>query len=91
VLVPFHELYAVRRREGRSIGLPQLSYSAFVSSARNRATGAVGHVHWFTGTNALFDQGFGRGREPVTRHPSQGIGEFVGGADSLKNRLFDRS
>jgi hypothetical protein len=33
VLVPFHEVYPVRTRERRSIGLPQLSHSAFVSPA----------------------------------------------------------
>ena len=32
------------------MGLPQLSYIAFVSQARNHATGALGHVHWFTYT-----------------------------------------
>src|SRR5262245_3562725 len=50
LLVPFHEVYAVRTHEGQSVGLPQLSYIAFVSQARNKATGALGHVHWFTYT-----------------------------------------
>jgi hypothetical protein len=50
ILVPFHEVYAVRTRAGQSVGLPQLSYIAFVSQARNQATGALGHVHWFTYT-----------------------------------------
>jgi hypothetical protein len=50
LLVPFHEVYAVRTHEGQSMGLPQLSYIAFVSQARNKATGALGHVHWFTYT-----------------------------------------
>jgi hypothetical protein len=50
MLVPFHEVYAVQTREGPSIGLPQLSYIAFVSQARDQATGALGHVHWFTYT-----------------------------------------
>jgi hypothetical protein len=50
MLVPFHLVYAVRTREGQSVGLPQLSYIAFVSQARNQATGALGHVHWFTYT-----------------------------------------
>jgi hypothetical protein len=50
MLVPFHEVYAVRTREGQSAGLPQLSYIAFVSQARNQASGALGHVHWCTYT-----------------------------------------
>ncbi len=50
MLVPFHEVYAVRTREGQSVGLPQLSYIAFVSQARNHATGALGHVHRLTYT-----------------------------------------
>ena len=51
MLVPFHEVYAVRGQDGQPpAGLPQLSYIAFVSQARNRATGALGHVHWCTYT-----------------------------------------
>ena len=50
LLVPFHEVYAVRTREGQSVGMPQLSYIAFVSQARNQATGALGHIHWLTYT-----------------------------------------
>jgi len=50
MLVPFHEVYAVRAQGGQTAGLPQLSYIAFVSQARNQATGALGHVHWFTYT-----------------------------------------
>jgi hypothetical protein len=54
LLVPFHEVYAVRHREGQSEGKPaglaQLSYIAFVSQARNLTTGELGHVHWFTYT-----------------------------------------
>jgi hypothetical protein len=51
MLVPFHEVYAVRNHEGQPpAGLAQLSYIAFVSQARNQATGALGHVHWFTYT-----------------------------------------
>src|SRR5215475_5781456 len=51
MLVPFHEVYAVQTREGQPpAGLPQLSYIAFVSQARNQATGALGHIHWFTYT-----------------------------------------
>lgn len=50
MLVPFHEVYAARTHEGQPAGLPQLSYIAFVSQARNQATGALGHVHWFTYT-----------------------------------------
>jgi hypothetical protein len=50
VLVPFHEVYAVGTHDGRQFGLPQLSYVPFVSPARHGATGALGHVHWFTYT-----------------------------------------
>ena len=50
MLVPFHEVYAVRTRDGHASGFPQLSYVAFISQARNRATGAVGHLHWFSYT-----------------------------------------
>jgi hypothetical protein len=51
MLVPFHEIYAVRDRGGQPpAGLPQLSYIAFVSQARNQATGMLGHIHWFTYT-----------------------------------------
>ena len=51
MLIPFHEVYAVRNRDGQPpAGLPQLSYIAFVSQAREQATGALGHIHWFTYT-----------------------------------------
>jgi len=54
LLVPFHEVYATRNQEGQPEGQPaglaQLSYIAFVSQARNQATGELGHVHWFTYT-----------------------------------------
>jgi hypothetical protein len=50
LLVPFHEVYAVRTHDGQPAGLPQLSYIAFVSQARNQATGELGHLHWFTYT-----------------------------------------
>jgi len=51
MLVPFHEVYAVRGQDGQPpAGLAQLSYIAFVSQARNQATGALGHLHWFTST-----------------------------------------
>jgi hypothetical protein len=50
MLVPFHEVYAVRTHDGQPTGLPQLSYIAFVSQARNQATGALAHVHWFVYT-----------------------------------------
>jgi hypothetical protein len=51
MLVPFHEVYAVSTHEGQPpAGLPQLSYIAFVSQARNQATGELGHIHWFTYT-----------------------------------------
>lgn len=50
MLVPFHEVYAARSHDGRSAGLPQVSYVAFVSQARNKATGAHAHFHWFAYT-----------------------------------------
>src|SRR5215475_7793023 len=50
LLVPFHEIYAVRTHQGQPAGLPQASYIAFVSQARNQATGALGHLRWSTYT-----------------------------------------
>jgi len=50
MLVPFHEVYAVRTHQGQPAGLPQASYTAFVSQARNQATGVLGHLHWSTYT-----------------------------------------
>jgi hypothetical protein len=51
LLVPFHEVYAVRTDRGQpAAGLPQLSYVPFVSQARHQATSELGHVHWFTYT-----------------------------------------
>jgi hypothetical protein len=50
MLVPFHEVYAVRRHEGQHAGLPQVSYIAFVSQAREQTTDELAHLHWFTYT-----------------------------------------
>jgi hypothetical protein len=50
MLVPFHEVYAVRSHDGQLRGLPQVSYIAFVSQARELATGELAHLHWFTYT-----------------------------------------
>jgi hypothetical protein len=50
MLVPFHEVYAVRTQDGQRAGLPQVSYIAFVSQARNEGTGELAHLHWFTYT-----------------------------------------
>jgi hypothetical protein len=50
MLVPFHEVYAVRTQDGQRAGLPQVSYIAFVSQARNEGTGELVHLHWFTYT-----------------------------------------
>jgi hypothetical protein len=50
MLVPFHEVYAVRSHEGQHAGLPQVSYIAFVSQAREQTTGEPAHLHWFTYT-----------------------------------------
>jgi hypothetical protein len=54
VLVPFHEVQAVRTHDNHTGSLSQVSYVAFVSQARNQATGALAHVHWFTYT---FEEG----------------------------------
>jgi hypothetical protein len=50
MLVPFHEVYAVRSHDSKVVDQQQLSYVAFVSQARNNATGEVAHIHWFTYT-----------------------------------------
>jgi hypothetical protein len=50
MLVPFHEVYAVRSHDGRLVGLPQLSYVVFVSQAREETTGELAHMHWLTYT-----------------------------------------
>ena len=47
MLLPFHEVYAVRTQNGQPASLSQVSYVAFISQARNQATGALGHFHWF--------------------------------------------
>ena len=46
LLLPFHEVFAVRSHTGTPDGMPQLSYLPFISQARNRSTGALGHIHW---------------------------------------------
>jgi hypothetical protein len=50
MLMPFHEVYAVRSHDSKVVGQQQTSYVAFVSQARNNATGEVAHIHWFTYT-----------------------------------------
>jgi hypothetical protein len=50
MLVPFHEVCAARSHDGPPAGLPQVSYIAFVSQAREQATGELAHMHWFTYT-----------------------------------------
>src|SRR5262249_4511488 len=50
LLVPFHEVYAVRSHDGQLVGLPQVSYVAFVSQAREQTTGQLAHMHWLTYT-----------------------------------------
>jgi len=47
LLIPFHEVYAVRSHTGAAEGMQQLSYVPFISQARNRSTGALGHFHWW--------------------------------------------
>jgi hypothetical protein len=48
LLVPFHEMYAVRSQDNHLSGLQHVSYVPFVSHARERATGELAHRHWFT-------------------------------------------
>jgi hypothetical protein len=50
LLVPFHEVFAVRSHDDQVTGLPQLSYVPFVSQAREQATGELAHMHWLTYT-----------------------------------------
>ena len=50
LLVPFHEVYAVRSHDGQLVGLSQVSYVVFVSQAREQTTGELAHMHWFTYT-----------------------------------------
>ena len=50
VLVPFHEVYAVRSHDEQVVGLPQRSFGPFVSQARELATGQLAHMHWLTYT-----------------------------------------
>src|SRR5215471_6612396 len=46
LLLPFHEVFAIRSHTGTPDGMPQLSYLPFISQARNRSSGALGHFHW---------------------------------------------
>src|SRR5262249_47643552 len=72
LLVPFHEVYAARTRQGQPAGLPQASYIAFVSQARSQATGALGHLHWSTYTEdpAAVPRKYGDGTlAAITRPP----------------------
>jgi hypothetical protein len=50
VLLPFHEVFAIRSQAGPVSALPQVSSLAFVSQARNRTTGGLGHAHWLAYT-----------------------------------------
>ena len=50
MLLPFHEVFAARSHAGAPAGLPQVSYVAFISQARKKSTGALGHVHWLSYT-----------------------------------------
>jgi len=45
MLVPFHEVYAIRDLV-RTGGLPQVSYVPFLSLARNQATRRLAYFHW---------------------------------------------
>src|SRR5258708_4617180 len=46
LLVPFHEVYATKTQDSQWVGLPQVSYVAFVSQARQLETGTLAHFHW---------------------------------------------
>jgi len=50
ILVVFHEIYAVRTPEDHRVGLPQVSYIAFVSPAVSDATRELALIHWRTYT-----------------------------------------
>jgi hypothetical protein len=50
MLVPFHEVYAVRNGDGREPVLAQTSYVPFIALARHRKTGGLGFIHWMTYT-----------------------------------------
>jgi hypothetical protein len=50
MLLPFHEVFAARSQAGTPAGLPQVSYLAFISQARHRSTGTLGHLHWLSYT-----------------------------------------
>ena len=53
LLIPFHEVYTVRKADNQAASLSPVSpvsYVAFVSQAHNRLTEAVAHLHWFTYT-----------------------------------------
>ena len=49
MLVPFHEVYAIRDPK-RTSGLPQASYVPFLSPARSQPTSRLAYVHWLTYT-----------------------------------------
>src|SRR5262249_27698656 len=70
VLVPFHEVYAVRSHDGRPAGLSQLSYVPFVSQAREQTTGELAHLHWLT----------------YTEDPAGGPGKYCDGVLARINR-----
>jgi hypothetical protein len=50
VLVPFHDIYAMRNNDGREPSLMQTSYVPVIAIARHRETGALGYVHFVTYT-----------------------------------------
>jgi hypothetical protein len=41
MVLPFHEVFAIRSHSGAPSGLAQLSYIPFISQARNRSTGGI--------------------------------------------------
>ena len=50
MLVPFHEVFAVRGHSASPPDVQQVSYVVFISQARHRSTGALGHFHWLSYT-----------------------------------------
>jgi hypothetical protein len=69
MLLPFHEVFAVRSHAGTPAGLPQASYIAFISQARKRSTGAPGHVRCLSYTEDLWVPGKYRDSTLGARYP----------------------
>jgi hypothetical protein len=50
LLLPFHEVFAVRNGAASPGSVQQVSYVVFISQARHRLTGTLGHIHWLSYT-----------------------------------------